>query len=77
MWLIRAKVDSGLLEAVRVDPQLLAGSLGDENEAVPDGLAAGFDAGSDIFEADYRTLSAIADALPAKDRGCRDRRCRR
>jgi hypothetical protein len=68
MWLILAKVEVGLLEAVRADPGLLSSLLFDDGEApIPDELSAAFDAGSDVFEADYRTLSAIADALPAQE----------
>lgn len=57
-----AKIEVGLLDAVRADPQLLDQVLGEED--VP---SAGFDAEADRFEADYRTLSAIAEVMPSQD----------
>ncbi|GIH06067.1 hypothetical protein Rhe02_41340 [Rhizocola hellebori] len=67
MWLMLAKIEVGLLDAVRADPDLLAGVLGEDESPMPEDLSAAFDAGSDLFEADYRTLSAIAEALESKE----------
>ena len=67
MWLVLVKIEPDLLEAVRADPQLLATILGEEEHPLPDGLSVAIDVEADHFGADYLTLSAIADVMPAKE----------
>lgn len=58
MWLNLAKLSPTQLEQVRGDPQLLDGIFFEDGE-VPDD----FQEESDVFGTDYRTLSAIAEAM--------------
>src|SRR5512139_3251716 len=58
MWLNLAKVSPELLTEIRADPELLEAIFFEEDE-LPDGVSIRFD----VFGCDYRTLSAVAEAV--------------
>jgi hypothetical protein len=63
MQLTLAKIDAGLLDAIRGEPRLLDRILGNDDRPLPAGAAL---AAEDRFSADYRVLDAIAGTLAAR-----------
>ena len=64
MWLNLAKVTPALLAEIRERPALLDVLFLDEGADLPDG----FDERRDVFGCDYRTLSAVAEAMADQER---------
>jgi hypothetical protein len=62
MWLNLAKVSPALLAEIRTRPDLLDALFFEESSGIE-----GFDPHADVLGCDYRTLSAIAEAMAGHD----------